>query len=176
MKNYWCLVSVYLGRQLDSGDHWSVISQIHLPGLKLYTCGRSKNDPTVTVLWGNKGGSYGRGSYVAVTRSNGEHVNNGVPRWGERGWCCRSSFIRTGQRFFINRRAKSGTEGFSWWRRCFRSPPGRHSCQSSPAVDLIGWSWPVTDGYRQMVCPITFQVFFFIYLFFFLAFPLPNSF
>lgn len=91
-------------------------------------------------------------------------MNNGVPWWGERGWCCRSSFIRTGQRFFINRRAKSGTEGFSWWRRCFRSSPDRHSCQSSPAVDPIGWSWPVTDGYRQMVCPITFQVFF---LFFF---------
>lgn len=49
-NNVWRTIDVWsqctFGRQLDSRDHWFVISQIHLPELKLYTCGRSKNDPT----------------------------------------------------------------------------------------------------------------------------------
>lgn len=35
-----------------------------------------------------------------------------------------------------------------------------HGLQHSPSVDLIGWSQPVIDGDRQMVRPITCQVFF----------------
>lgn len=62
----------------------------------------------------------------------------------------------------------SNTEGSSWWKGYFHSrlifqlaPPVALSYYITWFVDVIGWSKPTIDGDRQMVRPITCQIFFF---------------
>lgn len=122
-----------------------------LPDFKFAWLNHSRFGP-IRVLWGSYrcGFSETRREKLLLVRKQ-QCSSRGSCR------CCYNiSCIRVGEHFFTEIRAKSSTEGFCQWKRCFFfffcfSPNWlrQESYNIMRSVDLIGWIYPVIDSDRH---------------------------
>ncbi len=152
--------------QLYSQDH--KIIQILLPGSKLFVSGQQTGDPTnqhsLRKYWQELWACDAQETTMVVT--DVVSVDAAVT----------SVVSELESIFFIERKAKNNTESFSWWMSLLLSQLALARVWFNNwlrcaygLLNLIGQSQSVIDGDRQVVFPVTCQVFF-------CACPFPNVF